>query len=116
MRFEGRELKPYAVPVSDHTLGEGSVYFLVRFADDAMLIPEMDTVVYIGKNLEGESEDRYHFQDLASYQARGRLDPKQCDGPATLFNCGIDELSGVYEFEAALEILMRCSLRRKAKT
>ena len=116
MRFEGRELKPYAEPVSAEILREGTVYFLVSFADDAMLIPEMDTVVYIGKNLEGESEDRYHFQDIDSYQARGRLDPRQDDGPATLFKCGLNELNGVYEFEAALEILMGCSLRRKAKT
>ncbi len=50
--FERRELKSYAEPVSFDELDEGSVYFFINFADREMLIPVMDTVVYIGENLE----------------------------------------------------------------
>lgn len=116
MRFEERELKPYAEPVSAGELIEGSVYFSVGFVDDAMLIPQMETLVFIGKNLEEEPGDLYYFQDIRSYQASGRLDPKRSDGPATYFRCSVNELKGIYEFERLLEILMRCSLRRKGTT
>ena len=116
MRFEGRDLKPYAEPVSTETLREGSVYFCVGFADDAMLIPQMETLVFLGKNLERESEERYYFQDIGSYQASGPLDPTRRDQQATFFKCSARELSGIYEFEPAIEILMRCSLRRAGRT
>jgi len=33
MRFEARELKPYAEPVSASDLKEGAVYFFVNFAE-----------------------------------------------------------------------------------
>ena len=41
MHFEGRELKPYAEPVTASELKQGSVYFSVTFADDDMTIPVM---------------------------------------------------------------------------
>jgi hypothetical protein len=43
MRFEERELKSYAEPVTPNLLTEGEVYFSVQFADEDMLIPIMET-------------------------------------------------------------------------
>jgi hypothetical protein len=53
MRFESRELKPYAEPVVAAELKEGSVYFAVTFADEDTLIPTMETVVFVGRDLAG---------------------------------------------------------------
>ena len=51
MRFEERELKSYAEPVTADLLEEGKVYFSVQFADSDMLIPIMETWVFAGRNL-----------------------------------------------------------------
>ncbi len=50
MRFAGRDLKQYAEPVSASELREGSVYFTVQFADRDLLIPIVETLVFIGRN------------------------------------------------------------------
>jgi len=39
MRFEARELKHFAVPVSPEELRSGETYFAVLFVDDHRLIP-----------------------------------------------------------------------------
>ena len=39
MRFEARELKPFAEPVSPEELRSGETYFAVLFVDDHGLIP-----------------------------------------------------------------------------
>ena len=52
MRFEARELEPYSQPVKPEMLREEGVYFSVTYADEDMLIPVMDTLVFIGRNLD----------------------------------------------------------------
>jgi len=52
MRFEERELKPYAEPVAASLLKQGEVYFSVQFADEDMLVPIMETLVFAGRNLD----------------------------------------------------------------
>jgi len=39
VRFEARELEPYAEPVSADELAEGEVYFSVRYVDEEMAVP-----------------------------------------------------------------------------
>ena len=69
MRFEERELQPYAEPVSAIELQEGSVYFAVTFVDEDMLIPIMATLVFVGRNLEPGDIRKVYFQDVHSYRA-----------------------------------------------
>lgn len=111
IRFEARELKPYAEPVSSSELKEGSVYFFVNYVDDDMLIPNMETVVFVGRNLEANDIGLVYFQDIDSYRAGVRYDSTDKDESA-VFQCG-SETGHVFEFEKALEQLMMCSLRRK---
>jgi hypothetical protein len=66
--FDGRELKPYAEPVSSSELSEGTVYFAVNFVDEEMLIPTMETLVFVGRNLEPDDVGEVYFQDVASYR------------------------------------------------
>ena len=113
MRFEARELKPYAEPISKSELREGEVYFFVTFADDEMLVPTMDTVVFVGSNREPGDEDRVYFQDVESFTRGVRYDTASDDNPA-VFHCGSErELGHVFDFEHALDQLMACALRRQ---
>ena len=62
------ELKESAEPVSAGDLREGEVYFAINYVDDDMLIPVMETVVFIGRNLEPGDVGQVYFQDVQSYQ------------------------------------------------
>ncbi len=111
--FEARELKSAAEPVSVDELREGSIYFLVSFADEEMLIPTMETVVYIGEDLEPGDQDQVYFQDIDSYN-RGIRYGHEGDGHCALFQTGSrNELGHVFTFEHALDELLACSLRRR---
>lgn len=102
MRFEAKDLKPYAEPVVEIELAKGKVYFAVTFADDAMLNPVVETLVFVGKSRKGI----FRFEDIDSYNKKGR-------GTRTLYECRGDSLSNIFEFEHALDVLMRCALRRR---
>ena len=133
VRFEGRELKPYAEPVSASDLKEGAVYFSVTFVDDEMHIPTMETLVFLGRDLvipglavdlqpmetlvfpgrdldENDSGSLY-FQDIYSYQAGIRYESATGDDYVTFYECSEGDLGAIFEYEQALDVLMRCSLR-----
>lgn len=113
MYFEGRELTPYSEPVSAEKLKEGLVYFSVTFIDDDMHIPIMDTLIFIGKNLEENDNEQIYFQDIHSYREGVRFESAAENDYASFFSCTADELNNIFEFERALDVLMRCLLRRK---
>ena len=113
VRFEGRELKPHAEPVSASELREGSVYFALNYVDDERLIPVMDTRVFIGRNLEADDEGKAYFQDVDSHRDGVRYDPADKDNWATFYVDSENELHHIFEYEQALEELMKCSLRRR---
>jgi hypothetical protein len=112
-RFEGRELKPYAEPVSASDLKHGSIYFFVNYADDAMLFPTIEPMVFIGRNLEPTDDRVVYFQDIDSYQHGVRHDSTFKNENAVFYSGSENETGYVFEFEQALEELMRCSLRRR---
>jgi hypothetical protein len=107
MRFEARELKPYAEPVSTEQLVEGRTYFGVIFIDEYGLVPILEPKVYIGRNLEpGDT----NFQDFASYKRGVRFESGHEDEYAE-FDTGAE--NHVFEYERALDLLMACALRRQ---
>lgn len=55
-----------------NTFEEGQVYFMVTYPDVAMAYPEVQSFVYLGKNLSDEDdEDCWYFQDLNDYVKNG---------------------------------------------
>ena len=48
MHFESRELTTYAEPVSASALVEGRVYFSVQYVDEDLLLPNVETLVFVG--------------------------------------------------------------------
>ena len=110
MYFEGRELPLHAEPISECDLREGEIYFALTFLDDEMLIPSLQPVVFIGKNLEGNERDLLYFQDAESYREGIRFG-SEGSGDSATFSCGAKP-SHIFDYEHALNGLLRCSFRR----
>jgi hypothetical protein len=135
--FEGRELRPGSQPVSAAELKEGTVYFAINYVDEDMLIPVVETLVFIGKNLLPDDVGKAYFQDVESYRqgvlfkvgfGEGSVidggshnsnalepvrDAEVDSSPATFFCGSENELNHIFKYEAALDELIKCSLRRK---
>jgi hypothetical protein len=109
MRFEARNLKPHAEPVEPEDLREGEVYFFLHFEDADLLVPSLEPVVFIGRDLKRDDAGCVYFQDVASYR-RGSRFPE--DSGARYYTGAAAELGHVFEFEKALDALLGCSLRR----
>jgi len=112
MRFEARDLKPYAEPVVASNLREGEVYFSVQFVDEQMHIPVVGTWVYGGKTFDSEiGEDRLIFHDVESYRQGIRHGTDdESEGQFQIQQQRY--VNHIFEYERALEVLMNCSLRR----
>lgn len=93
MRFEGREVKPYAEPIAAGDLKEGSVYFLVSFLDNDLLIPTMEALIFIGRNLEADDNGQLYFQDAHSHR-RGILYSAGANPEATFYQYSEDTAAG----------------------
>src|SRR5437870_5785774 len=121
MYFEGRKLESYDEPVVSTDLREGEVYFAVNYVDDDMLIPIIETLVFLCKNLKPDDVGKAYFKDVESY-CQGL--PYDCDedksstevdvngGSASFYSGPENELHHIFKYEQALEELMRCLLRR----
>jgi hypothetical protein len=122
MRFEGRDLKPWAEYVPALDLVKGSVYFLVRYLDDDLLIPVLEPVVFVGRDLEPGDDDQVYFQDADSYlhgvQPFGGGDsaPPPTDGPAeaTVHSFSAAD-NRALAYEKAIDLLVKCELRRRER-
>ena len=116
MRIEARELAPYARPVLLQELNESSVYFAVNYADDGLLVPLVQPLVYVGKNLNAADLGCVYFQDYDSYQRGVRYGSATDGDDAQFFSGSEDEIGHIFDSEHALEELMRCSLRRQLRS
>jgi hypothetical protein len=112
LRFEERELKTYSEPVVVENLREGSVYFALNFLDKELLLPTMEPVVFVGKNLEPGDEERYYFQDAESYRSGIRYATAVPEEDEVTFYSGAAPIH-IFEYERALDCLLACSLRRR---
>lgn len=109
--IEGRKPEPYAEPVAPEALVVGDVYFALTY-DDEMVLPLLEPLVFAGKNLEKDDVDDYYFQDVWSYRQGARY--KNLAGVEATFHHG-DAIKHMFQYEKALDRLLECSLRRKAK-
>lgn len=119
VRFKGREIKAYAEPVSARGLKTNAVYFSVGFLDTELLIPSMEPLVYIGRNLTDGDSGHAYFQDYASHKRGLRFgQPQEVDttGEGKFLRQADDALGFVFEYERALDLLLACSIRRTAQS
>jgi hypothetical protein len=125
LRFEARDLKPYREYVKSSDLRVGDAYFLVHFLDEAMHIPTLQSVVFIGSNLESSDSDHVYFQDFGSYnegirygdeQPWNNVEPGDNAPPFSNANFYVIEANSPFAltYESALDVLLACSIRRKS--
>ena len=95
MRFEARELAPYAKPVKASDLIRGETYFIVTFADERMLVPEMKPVIFVGVDLAEEGENQLYFQDYGDYHREDAHSGATQDDRLEFDVCSPDDLGFV---------------------
>src|ERR1700688_4581278 len=112
MLFKARQLVDYAEPVAAKSLKKGEVYLSVQFADEQMSIPIVETLVFVGKDLDGKDPELLYFQDIESYQQGIRRGSGK--SKSAKFQIGREgEIKHIFDYEQALNELMKCSLRRR---
>jgi hypothetical protein len=131
IHFSGRDLPVFGEYVRSGDLLIGEVYFRVGFLDDEMHVPELTPVVFIGRDLDPENlpsnSHQLFFQDYGSY-ARGvrwgmKHPPVDAESESERFEQFMSrgwfesgeetEISNVFVFEKALDVLLRCSISRR---
>jgi hypothetical protein len=113
IHFEEREIKPYAEPVSAAELKVGEVYFFLNYVDH-LITPTMETVVFIGRNLEEGDVGILYFQDVRSYrQGVSYESTTEGDSEATIHAALESQTGHIFEYEQALDGLLGCWLRRR---
>ena len=132
IHFPGRDVPSFGEYVKPEELVVGGIYFRAVFADDEMLVPELTPLVFAGRDLHREnatnSSHQLFFQDYASY-ARGvrwgmedppldaeteeeRIEQFMSRG---WFETVEETQPHVFVFEKALDVLLRCALRRRER-
>jgi hypothetical protein len=112
MQFSGRDLKPHAEPITPERLVAGEIYFTVKYHDQDLLAPEVEALAFLGNDLEAGPEGVGHyFQDAGSYLAGVRYGVDD-EGQALFLHQPPGQVKHIFEFEKALDELLKCSLRR----
>lgn len=112
MQFEGRELTTYAEPVASGALKEGQVYFSVQYADENLLVPIVETLVFVGRYVGSDGSSLLRFQDIGSHRQGIRYGSPGAE-EACFQSATEDGAKHIFEYERALDELMRCAARRK---
>src|SRR5262245_28380077 len=120
--FPRRELPPYAESVSSVDLKLDSVYFNLTYVPGEMLLhPVLKTLVFIGRDLDAGDQDRVYFQDVGSHRRGVRYDDgeeasaEDSESRGEIFCGSENELGAFFEYERALDELIKCSLRRQSQ-
>lgn len=111
--FEGRLLSPQAKPIPAENLEEGPLYFSLVFQNHEGLIPSLEPYIFLGKDLKPGDSGRFYFQDFSSHRKGVRFGADTEIDQAHFLAERKDEVDHFFEYDAALEELMRCSLQRR---
>jgi hypothetical protein len=111
MEQDNLSVAPYGEPVEETALRKGDFYFMVTYLDEAMLIPVVKTLAFLGKDVDRKSKGSLWFQDAESFTDRGAY-PRNKKGKVDIYKCEKSGLSNIYELDKALKSLTRCLQRR----
>jgi len=97
------DVPAYAEPVQPSTLRSGEVYFSLTFFDYEMLIPVIETIVYLERTLD----EQFVFQDAASFQL-GDVASGEEQVERRFFVYSEASLNSVFDGEHLIHGLLRC--------
>lgn len=109
-----RKVPSYAEPVTAEELREGEVYHSVQFADEDMLLPIVETLVFTGRETDEDGSALYCFQDIDSRQRGIKRGSPDAEG-ALFYLQHERHLNHIFEYDRALDELIRCSMRRETR-
>ena len=105
-------LSPLGITASQLAIGE--LYFVVSYLDDECLLPVVDSLIFLGRNIDGEDENELCFQDAESYE-QGNVYPDTTSSDVKVVVTGLEPPPNLFGLDGALDELARCLERRKAK-
>lgn len=100
--------------VSTKKLTIGNFYFSVCYLDDECVVPEIESLIYIGRNLGGEQDGSLYFQDAQSFVRVGAF-PNTSSADVRVTVTGTEPPPNLFELDGMVDELTRCLLRRGAK-
>jgi hypothetical protein len=103
-----------AESICPHELQIGEVYFSVQFVDDDLLIPIVEPLVFIGRELMLDDAGILYFQDAESYRDGIRFESSSSDD-TSFFAQAENEVKHIFNYGGMLQVLEACSLRRKKR-
>jgi hypothetical protein len=87
----------------------------VRYFDSDLSIPELVPLVFIGRDLAEGDEGYLYFQDYPSFCDGERFGSRE-PGSSAFFERFIEaQGSSVCQYEAAIDELLRCLMRRRGR-
>jgi hypothetical protein len=92
---------------------DGRVYFALQFLDRDLLVPVLYPLVFLGFNLDGNDPSLRFFQDFESFAAGIRYSTRSDNDSEYFHVYGPEDGKHIFEYEHALEGLMRCALNRR---
>lgn len=93
--------------VSPNDLRAQDTYLMVSFFDEALLIPEITTVVYLGKDIFSEGDEKHYFQGYESFKNK----TKAVD--VEVIEAAEDKLMNFYDLDGAAALLEECARRKR---
>jgi hypothetical protein len=94
--------------VAPQDLDVEKTYFMVSFFDRDLLVPEVTTIVYLGKDYLGEGNQMHYFQEYESFScAQGSQSEVQ------LIEAAEDKLMNFFDLRGLINLLEDCALRTK---
>jgi len=91
----------------------GETYFSVQYMDSDLLIPTIETLVFVGRNLNPRETNLLYFQDVECY-LEGIKYGSSSYNDTGFQTCPEDGTKHIFEYERALDEFMKCSLRRRS--
>ena len=94
--------------VSPEDLKAHQIYFMVSFFDPALSIPEITTVVYLGRDIWSEGNQLHYFQDYESYAAGNKT-----KSAPYFIEAADNNLMEFHDFFGLQNLIEECSKRSK---
>ena len=105
-------LSPKGIPASQ--LEVGRTYFSVAYTDKWMVMPVIDSLVFIGRDLRGKRDGTLYFQDAASHERDGPM-PLRPSGNFNVVTTEPEPPPNLFDIDGVIDELSRCLARRNER-
>lgn len=86
---------------------------MVSYVDTELLIPVVEPLVFLGRDIHGDGDHRLYFQDAQSFKEHGSY-PSQANGDGDVYVFPDEGLGSILTLDEAVEELHRCIERKRS--